>query len=497
MSRRKTGEPGGWVSRLPGWLKKPAVWVEFLVGAIIVGLIVVVFDLAPTARLPEPPTGIEVSARDSVAMVSWNAAAASQYVVEVGPTAEAKASQRLTVDTTFAVVSQLKPSSSYSVRVTSVMDGRLGHPSEPFTFTTPADEYDTPAPAVEAGSRSGGVVVSWEAVALGARYRVQLADEKSMAKAKSVVVDALEQGFADVQNGKTYYVRVRAEDKAGAPLSSWSSVKAVTVTAPLRVASYNIRQANLKGPSWASRRPAVIAAIREQHPDVIGLQEALYKGNQFKEVVNGLGAPYRGLQPSLSIAESGIVYNSATLRLVENGHQQLPIRRNDRRIHWAVFEQKSTGKIFLFGTTHLDNGNGAARNQLRAKEAAVAVSVLKSVAARHGNCPTIVTGDLNSYPTKPGGNGGYEVFAESYLDPIGRASDPGVAKPEREIGTQYSSFNDFLRKARKTRTYLDYILVTPMRVEEWETVVKVDSSGDFIGTIPSDHNMVRADVHLP
>jgi hypothetical protein len=63
------------------------------------------------------------------------------------------------------------------------------------------------------------------------------------------------------------------------------------------------------------------------------------------------------------------------------------------------------------------------------------------------------------------------------------------------------TINLFHRKAMKgnysTGVMVDQIFVTPMRVSEWETVVKVDSAGRFIGTIPSDHNMIRATVYLP
>ena len=41
------------------------------------------------------------------------------------------------------------------------------------------------------------------------------------------------------------------------------------------------------------------------------------------------------------------------------------------------------------------------------------------------------------------------------------------------------------------------MLTTPMRVSEWETVARLDSADDFVGIIPSDHNMLRMTVHLP
>ena len=84
---------------------------------------------------------------------------------------------------------------------------------------------------------------------------------------------------------------------------------------------------------------------------------------------------------------------------------------------------------------------------------------------------------------------------------------PPICPAERRLlrrpsGANYDSFNAFKRHANARNawgngTYLDYIFTSKMRVVEWRTVVNVDSSGNFIGTIPSDHNMVKATVQLP
>ena len=72
---------------------------------------------------------------------------------------------------------------------------------------------------------------------------------------------------------------------------------------------------------------------------------------------------------------------------------------------------------------------------------------------------------------------------------------------EKRINTQYSSYNNSLPVARRSRgvngSNPDYIFVSPMRVAEWETVVSVDAAGRFTSTPPSDHNLIRATVYLP
>ena len=91
------------------------------------------------------------------------------------------------------------------------------------------------------------------------------------------------------------------------------------------------------------------------------------------------------------------------------------------------------------------------------------------------------------------------------IDPLGNVK--GVSTPvkptvETRINTNYYSFNGWARTARRTTSqvngvYVDYILTTPMRVSEWETVVNVDANNRFVGVIPSDHNLLKATVWLP
>jgi hypothetical protein len=98
------------------------------------------------------------------------------------------------------------------------------------------------------------------------------------------------------------------------------------------------------------------------------------------------------------------------------------------------------------------------------------------------------------------------MTAAGFIDPLGntyKADMPsGSATAEKTVGAFYDSFNGFKRLAKARNdygngTYLDYIFTSKMRVAEWRTVVRVDSAGNFVGTIPSDHNMIRATVVLP
>jgi len=71
---------------------------------------------------------------------------------------------------------------------------------------------------------------------------------------------------------------------------------------------------------------------------------------------------------------------------------------------------------------------------------------------------------------------------------------------EKLVDVEYNSANKWERVAPRTKfdvgTNVDYVLVSKgVRVSHYQTVVDVDSDGRFIGTIPSDHNQIKAVVH--
>ncbi len=328
-------------------------------------------------------------------------------------------------------------------------------------------------------------------------------------------------------------------------------VTAASSQATIRVGSYNIRCANCKGgKSWYQRRGAVVSTILGQDVDVLGVQEASQgwlransgKGkkidlSQFEDLVNRLGAPYaltntarnncvNSASPNNCVyADRGasqdnrIIYNTRTLTLVSQGAKQLSYVRashNDRYVAWAIFTHKASGERFFFANTHLENTKGAKYYELRQQQTREVLAVVK--AKNTANLPTYVVGDFNSHKwsrvndskkkSVARDNAPRRIMLNSggFVDPLGN-SDASMysaqsATVSKRIHTNFDSWNDFKRKARHDNyvngTYLDYIFTTPgIKVPEWETVVRINSKNKFIGTIPSDHNMIRATTTLP
>ncbi|SER32916.1 endonuclease/exonuclease/phosphatase family protein [Microlunatus flavus] len=319
---------------------------------------------------------------------------------------------------------------------------------------------------------------------------------------------------------------------------------------PVRVASYNIKCANCFSgvPNelrWEGRRQAVVDTILGQHLDVVGLQEAGQSWlkdesgksislSQFEDLRNRLGGTWtltnanrnncvKSTTPSNCVykdqgasQDTKIIFDSARVAMLDQGSKQLPFvdpDDNARYVAWAQFRQLSTGNRFMFASTHLeptkDKAGSTAFYDLRRTQTEVALAAVQEHNPEH--LPVVFVGDLNSSrfahsysPT----NAPYDVLVKGGLvDPLGAAfgttkTAPGATVVKR-INTWVDSFNDFNRTVNThpswvNGSYIDYIFVSPtIKVPEWETVVDKDANGDFVGTIPSDHNLIRASLVLP
>jgi len=423
-------------------------------------------------------------------------------------------------------------------------------------FGAPGAIAATPAPSglKSPAQTSTSVFLSWNPVSGAPRYRVQYSAKADFSESTYNRYTTTSTEMRGLKSNTTYYFRVRVISADGTTnLSSYSAAitaktKAALVIAPvvnpLTVASYNVKCANCFAGAaneltWSGRRAAVVANIKAQLPDVMGVQEAsqgwlkddprpggVSQFEDLQERLQAAGANYqlannkrnncvKDTTPTGCVyADKGasqgtkLFYNASKVSLVSQGSLALPVIRatdNPRYLAWGIFTQKSTNKKFFVGDTHLEPGGGTDLQDLRTRQTQAITAEVKK--RNPSNFPVLLTGDLNSHKWTAPTNAPYDVLtAAGYIDPLGNtyASDlpSGTATAEKTVGANYDSFNAFNRLANARNswgngTYLDYIFTSKMRVVEWRTVVNVDSNGNFIGTIPSDHNMVKATVQLP
>ncbi len=145
----------------------------------------------------------------------------------------------------------------------------------------------------------------------------------------------------------------------------------------LTAISFNIRTSNAKDGtnSWEYRADAVLSMIKDQAPDVMGLQEALLRQVQpliyFLDDYKWIGV---GREDGKKDGEiMAIFYNKRTVSLLKWGTYWLsetpekPSKGWDaeymRTATWALMKDKRSGKKFFVVNTHLDNTGAEARKK--------------------------------------------------------------------------------------------------------------------------------------
>lgn len=488
----------------------------------------------PTAL--SAPRGIALTMDGTTPVLSWSpVAGAGGYRVEIAPRTTMLKPSVLT--TTLAKVSPrgLLADTEYFVRIAAVAAGSTspGASSAVTRVVTSGTAYKYRAPALSLPSRTAtSITLTWKSLGTGLRYEVQRSASALMTSPTSRSTTATKLTVGSLTPKTSYWWRGRVVSSTGAPLGPWTApskrttlpaedvapttppeeVAPPVATKPLIVGTYNITCLSCGGSEhpWTGRRAAVADTIRKQAPDIFGIQEASTgkvpdRGvPQFQDLLDELGGNYALHSTVREVGPNRIVYNRTTIELLRSGGAEIENSGDygRRYVVWALVRQKSTGKQFFFTTTHLDPG--PYRNDIRIRQV---VALLKIIADnRPAGVPSIVVGDFNSHKWTPEANAAYDkMLAAGYVDPLGNAyqskwTAPG-ATVENRIHTNYYSYNHFYRSPKRVPYYnglnIDYIFVTPMRVSEYETVVDVDAAGDFVGIIPSDHNMLRATVWLP
>lgn len=343
---------------------------------------------------------------------------------------------------------------------------------------------------------------------------------------------------------------------AAITMPAWSVVPA-TALAPqatteaastsLNVATFNVRCANCsKKPAngrekrWEVRRDVIVDQILSQDVDVIGVQEASPglldspRIAQFEDLLARLGNGFAvtdssrynctrtdttftrcgGYKDQGASQDSRIFYRTNRLSLQDSGSLRLDGRSigngSARYMAWAQFSDKITGKDFIFATAHFEPGVSKSKSATRVKQVKKATAELNRV--NDDNLPIIWGSDLASSKLTHVGNKAYSAFMSAkFTDPLDNYYKSKKAGPDayasKMVNEQYFTLNnfaagpkDYVSRGYKLGAHLDYILIkssTQVKVPEWEEVMNLNSSGNFAGVIPSDHNMVRATIILP
>lgn len=174
----------------------------------------------------------------------------------------------------------------------------------------------------------------------------------------------------------------------------------------LKVMSYNIRLGSAKDGtnSWNLRYAATAEMIKDQAPDVFGVQEALsYQVLFIEENFRNYECVGVGREDGKKEGEfMSIFWNKKTVSMLKWGTFWLsetpdkPSMGWDaacfRTATWALMKDKKTGKKFYFVNTHLDHkGKEAQKNGLK-------LIVDRIAQINPDGYPMVLTGDFNMEP---------------------------------------------------------------------------------------------------
>ncbi|MCW2826152.1 MAG: hypothetical protein JWQ91_3069 [Aeromicrobium sp.] len=423
---------------------------------------------------------------------------------------------------------RLTPGKKYYFQVKAIRDAastskrtNLSSYSKAVAVTLPKTALPELKP-VDIKATPGGadtMYVSWRTRGAGYSYvlRYTSSPKTTVTKWKSLKTDASGATIKKLVAGKKYYFRVRVIDPKGTGQSPYSAAgpsattSASTPSPGLTVATYNVRKM-ASVDDWTARRKAVAANILAAAPDVAALQEATpvtYKTNgrkQWADVMALLGSPYKLVTSGSGSSGTQLAYNSTRVSVVKSGIKMLTEKGDaERYAVWAILKDKLSSKTFFAVSTHLEPGTSTPElNEVRIQQAKDVLDVVRDNA---GGRPTVIVGDMNSSRAAEPTNGQYGAFlGGGFVDPIDNTtatwSTGANATAEHIMDSNYNSGNKFQRLAPLTAfpngTHIDYTYVSPrIRVATWRMVVKVDGNGSFIGTIPSDHNLIKMTIHLP
>lgn len=502
--------------------------------------------VAAPADAASAPAGLKVVNTSSRAFaVSWKAVSkAAGYRVRISKSSSMSNPQTMTVDTNYAewtrmsgnptdlTAARLKPATTYYVQVKSLNASRgdlSGYSAKLKVKTKAATALPEVPPAGLKGTVADGtsLYLSWRSNGPGVLYRVRYGTKSSLpdGNAKTAVFSQEGGTITGLNPGTKYYFKVRVLSSARANLSNYSSVVSATTGSAsavpgLVVVSHNVLRQET-GNKWENRRDAVVANILGQGPDILGLQEATGTAvtttdgksvTQYADLLSRLGDGYKYVSTT-GTAGTRLAYRTARLTLVSSGTAKLTTALAAQRYAvWAVLKDNLDQKQVFVLNTHLEpppaSGATAADAQYIWETRTLQVrEVMELIAAKNtAKLPVVVTGDMNSSRANKPTNAAYQEFvARGLADPLGNADDLWFrltpATTEHSIGNQYNSFNNLETKARRTTypvgTHVDYILVTgKIRVATYQTVVSLDTAGKFVSTPPSDHNLIKATIHL-
>ena len=238
----------------------------------------------------------------------------------------------------------------------------------------------------------------------------------------------------------------------------------------IKIMSFNIRTSGMDKDTpnhWDNRKEAVLALIKDQMPDIMGVQEATFT-NQWlwlKDKLKSAGYDGYGLNRQTGKESGagecpGILWNKNVIEKIEVGTFWLsetpdkPSKGWDanyyRTATWGLFKHIATGQIFFMVNTHLDHESTTA--QIEGMKL-----IEQKLLEYEWDYPLYLTGDFNVISTDKALDGVREFMRNARAYATVRDTNPtingfGNSSSRKQIDHIY--YSDYL-KAVEYYTIMD------------------------------------------
>lgn len=270
----------------------------------------------------------------------------------------------------------------------------------------------------------------------------------------------------------------------------------------LLVGTYNIRLHGLDASSsdnaWAKRVPRIAAAIKQEAPAVVGVQELTPVA--VGDFLSGLRqhglSRYRLTRKDQAArgipGDARILYDSSVLTMVSSCPEQpgscaTQLMGNIYAMY-AKFAVAATGEQFWYVSAHLKAGGGREREQERGRQTNRLIEAIDTI--MDDGSPVMIAADLNSHQIIGNGNlPQSRLLAAGFYD---------TAAAVRTKGLAFGTVNHFevpRQKASKMGfgARLDVVMTRGMPGADAFWNLRNPPGTSY----PSDHNLVLARVRLP
>ncbi len=261
----------------------------------------------------------------------------------------------------------------------------------------------------------------------------------------------------------------------------------------LNIMTFNIRYglANDGENHWNNRKDQVYQVIRQNSPDIIGLQEALrFQIDEILANVPEYAMIGEGRDGGNKGEYTAILYHTKKFDIAESSTFWLSETPNTPSLHWGNafvrtctygrFIEKKLGRSFYIYNAHLDHISQISREKS-------AELMMKMVFQRSRPVPFILIGDFNVVENN-------SVIKYLKGEKLGENSAPislidsfrAIYPTEKNVGT----FHSFTGKAYEEK--IDYIFVSPDIKVLGTNIIRTSKNGLY----PSDHFPVVAKIEL-